>query len=237
VVRFSNCCFHPLPPTTACLRVVPYATGALYTLSSRHDIPGVEHRALCGFSPSEHGCSSVRVGSSEGDPNASWRGSCTKKQVNEDGNEVIARRMALYGYEVNLAAGVGTGFVSGVSVSRASEHETRRPDEFVRPGTRLVHAQKGYVGNRQYPRDEAIIDGTMAKATRGHSLTEQEKEHNARIVKKRRIVEGACSGVGSSGINRWKKTRFMGLVRYRVGARLTAKAWNSRRWAIPELEA
>jgi len=30
-----------------------------------------------------------------------------------------------------------------------------------------VYADKGHVGNRQYLRDEAIIDGIMAKATRG----------------------------------------------------------------------
>jgi len=53
-----------------------------------------------------------------------------------------------------------------------------------------VYADKGYIGNRGYLRQECIFDGIMAKANRGRSLTEKEKERNAKIVKKRRIVEG-----------------------------------------------
>jgi IS5 family transposase len=174
-------------------------------------------------------------GSSGGDPDASWRGFPVKKQVDGEGNEVISRRMALYGYKVNLAASVGTGFVSGVSVCRASEHETHHLQEFVRPGTRRVYADKGYVGNRQYLKEEAIIDGIMTKATRGHSLTQQEQEHNARIVKRRRIVEGVFGSWKQW--YRWKKTRFMGLARNHLGVLLTAIAWNMKKWAMIELRA
>ncbi|TFH66420.1 MAG: hypothetical protein E4G90_03630 [Gemmatimonadales bacterium] len=112
-------------------------------------------------------------GSSGGDPDAPWRGFPVKKQVNEDGNEVISRRMELYGFNVNLAASVNGGFVSGMNVCRASQHETHHLKEFVRSGTRRVNADKGYVGNRQYLREEAMIDGIMAKPTRGNSLTER----------------------------------------------------------------
>ncbi len=120
-----------------------------------------------------------------------------------------------------------------MSVCRASEHETHHLKEFVRLDTRRVYADKGYVGNRQYLRDEAIIDGIMAKATRGHSLTQQEQEHNARIVKKRRIVEGVFGSWKQW--YRWKKTRFMGLVRNHLGVLLTAMAWNIKKWAMIEL--
>ena len=86
-------------------------------------------------------------GGSGGDPDASWRGFPVKKQLDGEGNEVISRRMALYGYKVNLAASVGTGLVSGVSVCRASEQMKNLDhlQEFVRPDTRRVYADKGYV--------------------------------------------------------------------------------------------
>jgi IS5 family transposase len=158
-----------------------------------------------------------------------------KKQVDGEGNEIISRRMALYGYKVNLAASVGSGFACGVSICRASEHETHHLKEFVRPETMRVYADKGYVGHRQYLRDQAIIDGIMAKATRKHSLTQQEKERNGRIVKRRRIVEGVFGSWKQW--YRWKKTGFMGLARNHLAVLMTAMAWNMKKWAMIELRA
>jgi hypothetical protein len=174
-------------------------------------------------------------GGSGGDLDASWRGFSVKKRVNEDGSEVISRRMALYGYKVNLAASVGMGFVSGVSFCRASEHETHHLKEFVLDETRRAYVEKGYVGNRQYLKDEAIIDGIMAKATRGQSLTQQEQEHNARIVKRRRVVEG-YSGAGISG-NDGRRRGSWGWLGTASGVLLTAIAWSMKKWAMFELEA
>ena len=61
-----------------------------------------------------------------------------KKKLDEEGNEVCSRRMALYGYKVNLAASVGQGFVSRFSVCKASEHETHRFQKLLSKHTEAV---------------------------------------------------------------------------------------------------
>jgi IS5 family transposase len=75
-------------------------------------------------------------------------------------------------------------------------------------------------------RHEAIIDGIMAKATRGNALTEYEKERNARIVRMRRIVGGW------KWWDRWAKTRLPGLVGNHLGVALTMMAWNMKKWVM-----
>lgn len=102
-----------------------------------------------------------------GDTEASWQGFPVKKKVDEQGNEVLSRRMALYGYKANLAASVGQGFVSRFSVCKASEHETRHFQELLSKDTEAVYADKGYVGHRDRLQEKGIRDGIQAKATRG----------------------------------------------------------------------
>ncbi len=126
-------------------------------------------------------------GSSWGDSHTSWRGFPVLKQVAEDDYEVIA-------------ASVGMGFVSGVSICRARKHETHHPKEFVWRGTRRVNAEMACVGNQFCPRHEAIIDRILAKASQAISLTRQEQEQNARNVRKGQLWR-LYSGIGSSGID------------------------------------
>ena len=71
-----------------------------------------------------------------GDRDGAWRGFPLKTNIDDEGKEIISRRMALFGYKVNLAASIAEGFVSGVSVCKASEHET--PSGFPRP-RKLLH--------------------------------------------------------------------------------------------------
>jgi IS5 family transposase len=159
-----------------------------------------------------------------GDPDGAWRGFPVKKNIDDEGKEIISRRMALYGYKVNLAASIAHGFVSGVSVCKASEHETNHLQEFITPETQEVYADKGYVGNREAVTAKGIKDGIMAKGTRGHPLLEVEKYRNGRIVKKRRIVEGVF-GSWKQWYG-WRKTKFIGIARNRLAVALTAVAWN-----------
>jgi len=168
----------------------------------------------------------------KGDLDGAWRGFPVKKQVDEDGKEIISRRTALYGYKVNLAASVEHGFISGVSVCKASEHETQHLQEFVSRQTLEVYADKGYVGNRAAIAQRGIKDGIMSKATRGHRLLEIEKYRNKKIVKKRRIVEGVF-GSWKQWYG-WRKTKYVGLIRNQLAVMLTAIAWNMKKWATIE---
>jgi IS5 family transposase len=165
-----------------------------------------------------------------GDNDGSWRGFPLKKSVDDEGKEIISRRSALFGYKVNLAATVGTGFISGVSVCPASEHETHHFKEFIGAETQEAYADKGYVGNRKYLDEKLIENGIQFKATRGNPLTVRQIERNKYITKHRRIVE-AVFGSWKQWY-RWRKTRFMGLVRNCLAVHITAVAWNMKKWAM-----
>jgi len=165
-----------------------------------------------------------------GDPDGSWRGFPVKKVVDDRGNEIISRRMALYGYKVNVAATIGTGFISGISVCKASEHETHHFREFISRKTQEAYADKGYVGQRAYLDLRRIENGIQFKATRGNPLTTPQIARNKYITRHRRIVEGVF-GSWKQWYG-WRKTRFIGLLRNQLAVHLTAIAWNMKKWAV-----
>ncbi len=168
-------------------------------------------------------------GGKGGDPEGSWRGFPQKEVETKDGEKALARRPALYGYKVNAATSIKDGFISDVSVCKASEHETHHLKEFLTRKTRAVYADKGYVGNKKLLKRRKIRNGIMSKATRGHKLTSAEVERNKRIVKKRRIVEGIF-GSWKQWYG-WLKTKYWGLERNSLKVGLTAIAWNMKKWA------
>jgi transposase, IS5 family len=170
-------------------------------------------------------------GSGDGDPDGSWRGFPTKKTVDDEGKEIISRRMALHGYKVNLAASVGTGFIGGLSICKASEHETHHFKEFISSKTEEVYADKGYAGQRSYLDEKGDIEnGIQYKASRGHPLYSWQKQRNKYITRHRRIVEGVFGSLKQW--YGWRKTRFMGLLRNQLAIHLTAIAWNMKKWAM-----
>jgi len=170
---------------------------------------------------------------SGGDPDGSWRGFPAKKTKDSEGNEVVARRPALYGYKVTLSASVRHGFIGKITVSKASEHETHQMKKLIDRDTKAVYADKGFVGNRSLVQRKGIRDGIQAKATRGHALTRQEIERNKRITRKRRIVEGVFGSWKQW--HEWRKTRFMGLARNTFAVSMTAISWNMKKWARYEM--
>lgn len=170
--------------------------------------------------------------SSGGDPEASWRGFPTKKVKDEDGNETVARKPALYGYKINLAADIQHGFVSAVTVRPANEHETHEMMNLIKKETEEVYADKGYVGNRKKIIKRKIKDGIQSKATRGHPLKKRDIERNKRITGKRRIVETVFGGWKQW--YGWKKTVYLGLMRNQLAVCLTAIAWNMKKLAMLE---
>jgi IS5 family transposase len=170
-----------------------------------------------------------------GDPDASWRGFPVKTKLDERGKEVLSRRMALYGYKVNLAATVGTGFISRFFLCKASEHETHHMMRLLKKETKAVYADKGYVGNREGLRSRGILDGIRAKATRSHALRKKDVERYERITKKRRIVEGVF--VSLKQWYGWRKTKFLGLERNCLAMAIMAVAWNLKKWMRLEAQA
>jgi IS5 family transposase len=130
-----------------------------------------------------------------------------------------------------MASSVGRGFVSGISICKASEHETHHFREFINRKTEEVYADKGYAGQRNYiDGKEGIENGIQYKASRGHPLHLWQKKRNNYITRHRRIVEGVF-GSWKQWYG-WRKTRFMGLIRNRLAIHLTAVAWNMKKWAM-----
>ena len=165
------------------------------------------------------------------DSDGSWRGFPAKKVKDKNGDTVLARRQALFGYKINLSATVKHGFVSDFSICKASEHETHHLEEFIdRNKTRVVYADKGYVGNRSLLSELKIADGIQAKGSRGKPLLDNDISRNKKITKSRRIVEGVFGGFKQW--YGWRKTKYVGLSRNSLAVCLTALAWNMKKLAL-----
>ena len=164
------------------------------------------------------------------DSDGSWRGFPAKKIKDKNGDTVLARRRALFGYKINLSATVKQGFVSDFSICKASEHETHHLEEFLDGKTRVVYADKGYVGNRSLLSDLKIADGIQAKGSRGNPLLEKDILRNKKITKKRRIVEGVFGGFKQW--YGWHKSKYLGFLANGLAVAMTSLAWNMKKWAV-----
>jgi IS5 family transposase len=162
-----------------------------------------------------------------GDPDGSWRGFPAKKKKNEEGEEVVSRRPALFGYKLHASVNIHTGFVSEIKVTTAKEHEVNYGEDLLRKETYIAYMDKGYTGLQRVLKERGIQNGIQKRARRGHPLSEGDLERNKRITKKRRIVE-AMFGCWKQWY-RWRKTRYMGLIRNELASEITAIAWNIKR--------
>jgi IS5 family transposase len=162
-----------------------------------------------------------------GDPDGSWRGFPSKKKKNKEGEEEISRRPALFGYKLHASVHTKTGFVSEIKVTTAKEHEVNHGEDLLREETQAAYMDKGYTGMQAVLKERGIRNGIQKKASRGHPLIKRDLERNKRITKVRRIVE-ATFGCWKQWY-RWRKTRYMGLIRNELASEITAIAWNIKR--------
>jgi IS5 family transposase len=166
-----------------------------------------------------------------GDADGRWRGFPAKIVKNAKSENMLARRPALFGYKVNMATSVEHGFISGISICTAKEHEIHHLKEFIkRDKTKVVYADKGYSGFRSYVWSRGLRYGIQGKGYRNHPLTRKEIERNKRITKKRQIGEG---NFGSwKQWYGWVKARFIGMARNQLGIAMTAMAWNMKKLVL-----
>jgi hypothetical protein len=163
----------------------------------------------------------------DGDDEASWRGFPQKKIEKSDGTVEIARRSALYCYKINLACSVKEGFISGVSMCKGSEHESRHLEEFITSKTLKVYADKGYYGKKRDILERGIKEYIQNKGFRGHPLKRKEIERNKRITKKRRIIEGVFGTI--KHYYGWHKTKYVGLTSNYLSISLQSLCWNIKK--------
>lgn len=162
-----------------------------------------------------------------GDSDGSWRGFPAKKRKNDEGKEEVSRHPALFGYKLHAAVDIRDGFVSEIKMTTAKEHEVNHGEDLLRKETRIAYMDKGYTGLQAVLKERGIRNGIQKRARRGHPLSQGDVARNKRITKKRRIVE-AMFGCWKQWY-RWRKTRYMGLIRNELACEITAIAWNIKR--------
>jgi len=102
-----------------------------------------------------------------------------------------------YGLKEHVSVDVDNGFVLGVTVTPASEHDSKYLPYLALASChteepiKKVYGDRGYFGepNRSFLHLNGIADGIMRKDTRSAKLTKFEVERNKQISKKRYIVE------------------------------------------------
>jgi IS5 family transposase len=102
-----------------------------------------------------------------------------------------------YGLKEHVSVDVENGFVLGLTVTPASEHDSKYLPYLALASCHTeepiknIYGDKGYFGepNRSFLNLNGIEDGIMRKDTTGAKLTEFEMERNKQISKKRYIVE------------------------------------------------
>jgi IS5 family transposase len=162
-----------------------------------------------------------------GDPDGSWRGFPSKKKKKDDGEEEVSRRPALFGYKLHASVSTKTGFVSEIKVTTAKDYEVKHGEDLLRKETRAVYMDKDYNGMQVVLRERGIRNGIQKKARRGQPLCDRDVEPNKGITEIRRVVE-AMFGCWKQWY-RWRKTRYMGLIRNELASEITAIAWNIKR--------
>lgn len=165
-----------------------------------------------------------------GDAEGSWRGFPAREITGKDGNKVLARRPALYGYKINMCASIKTGFISSFSICPAAEHESRHFKELLAPETEKVYADKGYFGCKKVLKFLSIKDKIHDKGFRGKPLTAQQIKRNKGISKYRIIVEGIF-GTWKQWHD-WHKTKYCGLVKNQLAVTIAAMSWNMKKLAF-----
>jgi transposase, IS5 family len=114
-----------------------------------------------------------------------------------DSNWTVKNDKPHYGLKEHVSVDVENGFVLGITMTPASEHDSKYLPYLTLASChteepiKKIYADKGYYGepNRVFLHLNDIQDGIMRKDTKTAKLTEYEIERNKQISKKRYIVE------------------------------------------------
>ena len=125
------------------------------------------------------------------------QGNILKFSRDLDSDWTVKNNKPHYGLKEHASVDVENGFVLSTDLTPASVHDSNHLPWCVAASChtqapiQTVYADKGYFGepNRSFLQMNNIGDGIMRKATRSTQLTDDEKERNKRISKKRYIVE------------------------------------------------
>jgi transposase, IS5 family len=211
-------------------RILPIYDKLLKILNAQLEAAGLKIKEVVAVDATLVEAHSIPQSDFLGDEEASWRGFPARELIDGSGHKVIARRPALYGYKINLAATVGTGFISALSVCRAAEHESKHLAKLLSGKTKKVLADKGYYGCKKLLKSLAIKDKIQDKGFRNRPLTKAQLARNKKIAAPRVIVEGVF-GSWKQWYG-WIKTKYCGLEKNCLAATITAISWNMKKFAL-----
>ena len=138
-----------------------------------------------------------------------------------------------YGYKGHMATDKDNGFILNGHVTPANYSDTKEMKRLVSsarlPEKARVYADKGYYGqvNRGELNSLKLKNGIMDKATRGHPLSERQKQRNRQISAVRGIVERGfgtlkrCYGQA--------RAKYLGVLKVEAAFLLAALAFNLKK--------
>ena len=118
-----------------------------------------------------------------------------------------------FGAKVHVGVDSQTKVIHSVTVTAANVHDSQQLPELLHGQETRVYGDKAYVGQREAIRRKAprAKDFTERRATRGHPLSEREKEKNRRKGRIRCRVEHVVGVV--KHVFGWRKVRFRGIYK------------------------
>ncbi len=168
-------------------------------------------------------------------PKLDKNGNKVKFQRDIESDWVIKNDKPHYGLKEHAAVDVDNGFILSTTLSKASIHESNylpyctATSKHTDQKIEKVYADKGYFGkpNSKFLSMNKIQDGIMRKGTKNAKLTQNEKERNKKLSKKRYIVE---QYFGLSHINdNAYKARFTTIAKNIFDALFRQAAFNIKR--------
>ena len=104
--------------------------------------------------------------------------------IDKDATFSVKNEQVYYGYKQHTKSCVDYGLIRDYDVTTASVHDGKI--NLITPKDIAGYRDKGYFGTTL---PKSVKDKTMQRATRGHPLTQKQKERNTRIAKIRCLGE------------------------------------------------
>ena len=169
------------------------------------------------------------------------RGSKTGEK-DADGNDLATRDpeagftkkngQSYHGYKLHAAVDQGSGIITGVITSSASDHDSRYIDELTEDERRAVFADSAYADQERRERleERRVLPGIIYKRVRGQAeLTPFQKKFNKLVAKLRAVGEHPFAWM--KRLMNFTRCRYRGLRRNGFDFTMTSAAYNLKRAA------
>lgn len=170
----------------------------------------------------------------EGKMPENWDSKRKISQKDTDARWTKKRNVVHYGYKDHIKIDKESKIIMNYKVTTANIHDSVEIANLVNENDKLVYADSGYVGTED-KLPECVEKIICEKGTRGHELTEKQKESNKRKSKTRCRVEHIF-GTFKTAMNGALKIRSIGIKRAEFSVGLTNLVYNILRYKFLQLQ-